>query len=402
MKFSDLKIGDKFTSAEGMGANEVVWTKLNNMPGGIENCESSEYGKGVCGKDEFLTLVSRENPVKKFDAKIVGRDSLTVFVGGQVYSASSSHLNYGKLKDAVENNDVDAFLAAHEVLPQTLVGDKGIKVENGEVTYNGVVLHNTLCTRLLELIRAGKDVESLTKFLENLMKNPSSRTINELYDFLENKCLPITDDGHFLAYKSVSSDFYSKTAGKLTLLQGSSKNGRIFNGVGETIECPRNQVDDERRNECSYGLHAGGLAYSGVGGTFHSSGDKCLIVKINPADVIAVPQDYNAQKLRTCKYVVVGEFKGSLNKPVYNTGEDYSHDDDYYDDEDCDNFDDFVDDDDLSDGDCINFKYHGESRTAEILSIHYDHIHTKLLNPEEKVGEYRNFKLDDMSEITFV
>jgi hypothetical protein len=36
-------------------------------------------------------------------------------------------------------------------------------------------------------------------------------------------------------------------------------------------------------------------------------GDRTVIVKINPADVVSIPSDYNDAKGRACRYEVVGE-----------------------------------------------------------------------------------------------
>jgi broad specificity phosphatase PhoE len=57
-----------------------------------------------------------------------------------------------------------------------------------------------------------------------------------------------------------------------------------------------------------------------------------MICKIDPADVVSVPLDSEHQKVRCCKYEVVGEYDGDLIPAVV----------DYYDDED----DDWDEDDD--------------------------------------------------------
>jgi hypothetical protein len=40
-------------------------------------------------------------------------------------------------------------------------------------------------------------------------------------------------------------------------------------------------------------------------------GGRLVAVKINPADVVSVPSDYNNQKLRTCSYTVMFEIEGA-------------------------------------------------------------------------------------------
>ena len=59
-------------------------------------------------------------------------------------------------------------------------------------------------------MREGLPFEPLVKLFENLMKNISYQTRTQLYDFLEHKNLPITEDGCFLAYKAVNSDYKDK------------------------------------------------------------------------------------------------------------------------------------------------------------------------------------------------
>jgi hypothetical protein len=92
----------------------------------------------------------------------------------------------------------------------------------------------------------------------------------------------------------------------------------------------RAKVDDDRARGCSDGLHAGALNYVAGYGSLEN-GDKIVIVKINPKDVVSVPSDCNCEKLRTCQYEVVGEYEGELLKPLYKAN---FSEDDYEDDED--------------------------------------------------------------------
>ena len=98
----------------------------------------------------------------------------------------------------------------------------------------------------------------------------------------------------------------------------------------------RSKVDDDRDRGCSNGLHAGALNYVAGYGSVEAN-DKIVIVKINPADVVSVPSDCNYEKLRTCRYEVVGEYQGELLKPLYSSvfseyEDDYDGEDDYDDD----------------------------------------------------------------------
>jgi hypothetical protein len=55
-----------------------------------------------------------------------------------------------------------------------------------------------------------------------------------------------------------------------------------------------------------------------------------MIVEINPADVVSVPNDSDCQKLRTCKYKVVSLFKRKLVEPLCDEYGDYDSHEDIY------------------------------------------------------------------------
>jgi hypothetical protein len=143
---------------------------------------------------------------------------------------------------------------------------------------------------MITMLQEGFPVEPMIAFMENLMQNPSKRAVTELYGFLEKNNLPITPDGHFLAYKKVRDNFFDVHTGAMD------------NSVGQVVEMERNKVDDDKNNTCSTGLHFCGLSYLS-----HFGGERTVIVKINPADVVSIPTDYNDAKGRACRYEVIGE-----------------------------------------------------------------------------------------------
>lgn len=245
--------------------------------------------------------------------------TLTAVVNGSVYTVDKTHGNYDGLLSAYKSGSVDQFINLYSktktevVLEKIVTVGKGLEFVDGKLSYNGNPVHHTYLDRIIAARKEGFPIDPMLKFLENWLQNPSARAKDEGPDFLANRNLPITEDGCFLAYKSVGSDWYSKASGNLTLLSGKTNSrGQIYNAVGEVIECLRNEVHAERSNECSKGLHVGGLDYSGPSGWYHSSGDKVVICKVNPKDVVSVPKDHNAQKVRVCKYEVVEEFKKPL------------------------------------------------------------------------------------------
>ncbi|NDI17915.1 MAG: hypothetical protein EBY83_08155, partial [Verrucomicrobia bacterium] len=189
-----------------------------------------------------------------------------------------------------------------------------VKIENGQILYGGFVVHNTLTDRIIKMMSEGFKFDHMVKFLENLMQNPSARGVSETYWFLENYGLPITDDGCFLAYKAVRSDYTDIYSGK------------FLNSVGSVVSMPRNMVDDNYGIDCSKGLHVGALDYVVGYGHFvkgevrSANGNRLLIVKVNPKDVVSVPKYEGHTKMRVCEYTVASEILDvvkELDKVVY-------------------------------------------------------------------------------------
>lgn len=176
------------------------------------------------------------------------------------------------------------------------------------VTYNNRALHTIDAARLMAFLRDGLPYKPIANYIARKMKNPSHRAINEMYNFLEHKGMPLTLSGKFIAYKGVRTDFWSISGNvKTVVLQGNvDSQGRILNTIGATIEVERSSVDDDFRNHCSAGLHVGSLAYA------KGWGQRVLLVEVDPADVVSVPDDCQCQKLRCCKYTIVGEYSGPM------------------------------------------------------------------------------------------
>lgn len=173
--------------------------------------------------------------------------------------------------------------------------------DSGQVTSNGKSFdsYNVISERILQFQQQGLPFEPLEKFWENIQENPSEESREHLYLFLEANKMPITDDGCFLAYKRVTRD----SKGNLV----DTRTQKYNNNIGKIVEMPRDKVDPRRDVTCSYGLHV--AAYNYANKEYY--GSDLLEVKVNPRDVVAVPIDYNNQKMRVCRYEVIGINKGT-------------------------------------------------------------------------------------------
>jgi len=230
---------------------------------------------------------------------------IKVIADGKDYFISASSPLYPKAFDAFKAKDWESFFCA--VDPSVKINSlfakyETVEVKNGLLYVDGDVVDSVVSDRLIQMLSNEVDVLPVLKFVYRLRLNPSSRAVNELYTFLEHKCLPFTESGTFLAYKAVRPNYHDKHS------------GRFDNSVGNVLEMPRNKVDDNKDVGCSYGFHAGTLEYASG---FAGMGDKIVLVEIDPADVVSIPTDCEFQKLRTCRYKVVEEFERPLTEPLY-------------------------------------------------------------------------------------
>lgn len=231
-------------------------------------------------------------------AALITADSIAFVHNNRDYTIAKNHPKYDDIRQAVENQDWDKAVKLTDTASVIRKFGMGkITVENGNVVYNNEVLHGTLTTRILDQISAGYDAGPMMRFLENLMENPSFRSVEQLYNFMEQGLLPITTGGELLAYKRVREDYKDIYTGK------------IDNSVGSVVEMDRNRVSDDSNEACSSGLHFCSVGYLGSYGT--SPGSRTMIIKVNPKDVVSIPVDHNHEKARCCRYEVVGEHDGS-------------------------------------------------------------------------------------------
>lgn len=210
--------------------------------------------------------------------------------------SKDTHMNYAKIVDALKAKDWDALRDLVEPKKAIINFGKGyVTIVDGKVYWKGQPFNNGLSDRMITMYQDGFPIDPMIRLMENLMQNPSKRSVEQFYGFVEKNSLPITEDGYILAFKKVRKDYMD------------IHSGTISNRIGEVIEMDRNLVDDNPDSHCSSGLHFCSESYLD---NFGNSNDPVMIMKINPADVVSIPSDYNGAKGRCCKYEVVAEVNG--------------------------------------------------------------------------------------------
>lgn len=239
---------------------------------------------------------------------------LTMIIDGNSVAVRDDHPGFTSIFEALKDIETtdEALLALvrhNGFLPEDIKefvesagSDKASVDSEGRVFYQGEEVHSTIAERIRQFMQAGLPFDHLLRFLERVDKNPSYASRKELFDFLEHEGLPITEDGHFLAYKAVRNDY-------MDIYSGS-----ISNKIGNTVSMSRSKVDDDRGHGCSSGLHIGALNYVY---SYGSDNGRIVQVKVDPTDVVSVPTCSAYQKCRTCAYEVVADFKGELLDPLY-------------------------------------------------------------------------------------
>lgn len=129
----------------------------------------------------------------------------------------------------------------------------------------------------------------IEKVKKATLKINGENAVDDLLTFLSKGTFPITSDGCFLAFKRVRDDLRDVYS------------GTVLNKPGSVIQMDPDLVDPDRAKECSTGLHVATRAY-----LKNFSGDRLLLIKVDPEDVIAVPI-YDVSKMRVSRYEILDE-----------------------------------------------------------------------------------------------
>lgn len=274
------------------------------------------------------------------DHMILPRQLVIVFDYGAPVTVLAENDKFEHIKQLLESGQTHNIAEEVDRALEIRKHTKGkFTLVNGTIMIGDELLPSALSEKLLEFVDNRVDTTPLENFWANLKDNPAASARQDLFAYLEANRAPLTVDGCFVAYKRVRDDWWD------------SHTGRTHQNLpGKTITMDRAKVDPNRENTCSAGLHVAAWDYAS---TF--SGSRTLLVKVNPRDVVAVPPDYNQQKMRVCQYLVLGETESPYDRDIFEEAviddtptseldldeieveddyESYDDYDDYYDDED--------------------------------------------------------------------
>lgn len=222
---------------------------------------------------------------------IITDNSVTIIKDG-VLSTTSANPNFNGILDAIKAGDWDR--AVELISPRAAIENyagTSITIDGDRIFRNGIPVDNAVVPHIMAMRDKGFDIQPLMLFLDKVLHNPSMRSRNQIWRFVSANQIPITQDGDLLFYKRVKDDYYDVHTGKTHMY-----------AVGSVVAMPRHNVDDDPESTCSHGLHVCSYEYLKSFG-----GDRTVLCKVDPADIVSVPIDYQNTKVRVCRLVVTDE-----------------------------------------------------------------------------------------------
>jgi hypothetical protein len=228
---------------------------------------------------------------------------VTVVINGNPIAIQKGSDRYNMVMKMIRRKNKDGL--AKYLYPEKDVEQKtSFKLQGKTVVdkVTGEQLEPVLASKLVDFVNKKLPFTPLTKFFENLKRNPDQNAVKQFFEYLKKYSWPITQDGCFLAYKYVTK----LDNGKLV----DSHTKTFDNTPGKTVTEDRNRCDPDPRETCSRGLHVAAYPFaSNCGG-----GEVMLEVKVNPKDVVCIPNDHDAQKIRVCRYEVLRQGKDEISQ----------------------------------------------------------------------------------------
>lgn len=218
-------------------------------------------------------------------------NTLTVIASGVTHTMASSDPSWDAALDALRTGDWD--LLVDVMTPaETVSSYSGLTIKGSQILdTHGREINHAVVPHILTMKAKGYPVDPLLAFLSKLLDNPSKRSRDQVWRFVSTNNIVVDPSGDLIFYKRVNNDYFDVHTGVTHCYK-----------PGYVVAMDRREVDDDPESTCSTGLHVCSYEYLKSFG-----GDRTVLCRVNPADIVSVPIDYENTKLRVCKLLVMQE-----------------------------------------------------------------------------------------------
>lgn len=202
-------------------------------------------------------------------------------------------------------------------------------------TFENLMLDESLEDHIVSVMKGGDDADlhAVCRFAERVYGNVDPQIRAQLFSWLKSQgLLTFDDDGRIIGYRGgelnadgVAESIHCGPA----IVNGQRVNGHVPNPDGAIVEMPRGNVTHDPGVACSSGLHVGTYRYA-----TGWARDVIMRVAVAPEDVVSVPFDCDAQKLRCCRFEVLSH--EPCDGGNSQAADDWQHSLTYHDDDDAD------------------------------------------------------------------
>ncbi len=219
---------------------------------------------------------------------LILKDSVIINFDSKTFTVNRDTDEFEIVLDHIKNDtlqEIPAVVDVQKVIAE-YVPDGTFVIHKGCVYADGVVVSGYIGEKLLEFAEESLPYKPLLELWRRIKDNPSENSKSQLYRFLESCKIPITDEGKFIAYKSVRTNMTDHHTGNFKY------------ELNKEASMDRDFVVDDASYACGPGLHVGSYRYAE---SFGGSSSLILEMEVDPADVVSVPTDHSSQKLRACR-----------------------------------------------------------------------------------------------------
>jgi hypothetical protein len=277
------------------------------------------------GEDAALNLTYRDVEGKA--------QSLTVAKDGPAWAPTQKLLTLLSTKNISREAFVTALVmeadlakkAAEKISRVTGVLDGAMTIKGGRVYVDHEPIDSVLEHHILNLLREDgtpnddRNWTAFAKFVDKLFSNTSAYIRDQFFGWLEHENInnggfTLTEDGNVLGYKGCAGTIKAPVSISHgpAIVDGVAVTGAVPNNPGSLVEIERSRVVDNPKIGCASGLHVGTHGYA----KGWSKG-VLLTVEFNPKDIVSVPTDCNAQKIRVSRYRVLEAIDAPVTTYTY-------------------------------------------------------------------------------------